>query len=191
MRLATFEANGSQTFGIVKDTGFIDAGRHLRTAPLEGCAAAGISPDVERARIQAAGLRIRRKLLAATVHAWQGFLCPAQLRVQSSRTGSPQAPASAHRHRFSDCHVGPGQSLRKPGETTEFDFEGEVAVVIGRTGRRVPVSEAMDHVAGLTAYNDATPRDWMRHTRHFTSAKNFPSTASFGPGFPPSMSGAT
>jgi 2-keto-4-pentenoate hydratase/2-oxohepta-3-ene-1,7-dioic acid hydratase in catechol pathway len=71
--------------------------------------------------------------------------------------------------------------LARPASTQEFDYEGEIAVVIGEGGRHIPAQDALAAVAGITCYNDATPRDWMRHSRHFTAAKNFPSTAAIGP----------
>src|SRR5690606_26197886 len=83
--------------------------------------------------------------------------------------------------RFPDTHVGQGMPLVRPAATREFDYEGEIAVVIGEGGRHIPAKDALAAVAGITCYNDATPRDWMRHSRHFTAAKNFPSTAAIGP----------
>jgi 2-keto-4-pentenoate hydratase/2-oxohepta-3-ene-1,7-dioic acid hydratase in catechol pathway len=61
------------------------------------------------------------------------------------------------------------------------DFEGELAVVIGRGGRRIPRERALGHVAGYSCYNDISIRDWQRHTSQFTPGKNFPRTGGFGP----------
>jgi 2-keto-4-pentenoate hydratase/2-oxohepta-3-ene-1,7-dioic acid hydratase in catechol pathway len=68
-----------------------------------------------------------------------------------------------------------------PNESTELDYEGELAVVIGTGGRRIPVEKALDHVVGYSCYNDGSIRDWQRHTSQFTPGKNFPHTGSFGP----------
>ena len=62
-----------------------------------------------------------------------------------------------------------------------MDYEGELAVIIGREGRRIPESQALDFVAGYSCYQDASVRDWQRHSSQFTAGKNFPSTGGFGP----------
>ena len=65
--------------------------------------------------------------------------------------------------------------------TERFDYEGELAVVIGRGGRAIARDRALEHVAGYAAFNDASVRDWQRHTSQFTPGKNFPASGGFGP----------
>ena len=65
--------------------------------------------------------------------------------------------------------------------STEVDYEGELAVVIGRSGRRIRRDRALAHVAGYSCYNDISIRDWQRHTSQFTPGKNFVRTGAFGP----------
>lgn len=83
--------------------------------------------------------------------------------------------------RWADTLVGHGQPLICPPETARFDYEGELAVVIGKGGRRIARADAMAHVAGFAAFNDASVRDWQRHNIQFTPGKNFPATGAFGP----------
>jgi len=83
--------------------------------------------------------------------------------------------------RFADSQAAHGQPLLRPKVSTDFDYEGELAVVIGQGGRYIPRSEAMRHVAGYSCYNDGSVRDWQRHTIQFTPGKNFPQTGAFGP----------
>jgi 2-keto-4-pentenoate hydratase/2-oxohepta-3-ene-1,7-dioic acid hydratase in catechol pathway len=83
--------------------------------------------------------------------------------------------------RFADTQVGSGESVRIPIESTQIDYEGELAVVIGKDGRRIPASDAFAHIAGYSCYNDISVRDWQRHTTQFTPGKNFPLTGAFGP----------
>ncbi len=83
--------------------------------------------------------------------------------------------------RFSDTQVGHGAPILVPADSTEFELEGELAAVIGRAGRAIPESEALDHVAGYSIYNDASARDWQRHSTQYTAGKNFPGTGAFGP----------
>jgi 2-keto-4-pentenoate hydratase/2-oxohepta-3-ene-1,7-dioic acid hydratase in catechol pathway len=83
--------------------------------------------------------------------------------------------------RFVDSHVGHGQPMVKPAVSDRFDYEGEVAVVIGRRTYHVRAADAPDHVLGYAAYNDGSVRDWQRHTVQWTAGKNFTGTGGFGP----------
>jgi 2-keto-4-pentenoate hydratase/2-oxohepta-3-ene-1,7-dioic acid hydratase in catechol pathway len=78
--------------------------------------------------------------------------------------------------------VGHRQPLLKPPETGQLDYAGEIALVIGREGRRIPEHKALEHVAGLTVMNEGAARDWMRHGEfHVTQGKNFEGTGAVGP----------
>lgn len=83
--------------------------------------------------------------------------------------------------RFADTLAGHRQPIVRPRASDKLDFEGELAVVIGRPGRRIARADAMQHIAGYSCFNDATLRDFQRHTSQFTPGKNFPLTAGFGP----------
>lgn len=74
-----------------------------------------------------------------------------------------------------------GKSLLIPRESDQFDYEGEIAIVIGRGGRRITEADAWAHVAGVSCFNDASVRDWQYHTTQFAPGKNFPFTGAFGP----------
>ena len=74
-----------------------------------------------------------------------------------------------------------GQPIRCPRESAHLDYEGEIAIVIGKPGRRIAESEAWAHVAGYACYNDGSVRDWQRHTSQFTPGKNYVATGAFGP----------
>lgn len=83
--------------------------------------------------------------------------------------------------RFADSLVGFGEALLKPACSANYDFEGELAVIIGRSGFRVREEDAMSHVAGYACFNDGSVRDWQKHTSQFTPGKNFHRSGSFGP----------
>ncbi|SOE06172.1 2-keto-4-pentenoate hydratase/2-oxohepta-3-ene-1,7-dioic acid hydratase (catechol pathway) [Variovorax sp. YR752] len=74
-----------------------------------------------------------------------------------------------------------GEPLLRPVESTQLDYEGELAIVIGKKGRRISEADAWDHIFGVSCFNDASVRDWQHHTRQFTPGKNFPRTGGFGP----------
>lgn len=84
--------------------------------------------------------------------------------------------------RFPDSFTGHDQSLVRPPESPQLDYEGEIVVVIGKAGRRIPIEDARDHIAGLTLGNEGTIRDWVRHAKfNVTQGKNWESTGSYGP----------
>jgi len=69
----------------------------------------------------------------------------------------------------------------KPRVSERFDYEGELAIIIGQPGRHISQENALQHIAGYACYNDGSVRDWQRHTHQFTPGKNFDGTGSFGP----------
>ncbi len=83
--------------------------------------------------------------------------------------------------RFADTQVGSEAPIVRPRISQALDFEGELAVIIGRGGRYIDRERALQHVAGYSCYNDVSVRDWQRHTHQFTPGKNFPNTGAFGP----------
>ncbi len=83
--------------------------------------------------------------------------------------------------RFGSSVVGHGAPLRHPRVSERYDYEGELAVIIGRRGRQVSESDAMNFVAGYACFNDGSVRDFQRHTSQFTPGKNFDHSGAFGP----------
>jgi len=83
--------------------------------------------------------------------------------------------------RVANSQVGHGDSMCCPSVSDQLDYEGELAVVVGRAGRHIPRSSAFDHIAGYACYNDGSVRDWQRHTSQITPGKNFSATGGFGP----------
>ncbi|NLR40686.1 fumarylacetoacetate hydrolase family protein [Novosphingobium sp. ERW19] len=98
-----------------------------------------------------------------------------------AETGRDQKEFPAIFTRWADSLIADGEPLVRPPETTRFDYEGELAVVIGKGGRRIPREKALEHVAGYSVFNDGSVRDWQRHNIQFTPGKNFPGTGAFGP----------
>jgi 2-keto-4-pentenoate hydratase/2-oxohepta-3-ene-1,7-dioic acid hydratase in catechol pathway len=83
--------------------------------------------------------------------------------------------------RVANSQAGHGQAILVPRESTALDFEGEIAVIVGKPGRRIAQSAAWEHVAGYACYNDASVRDWQTATSQWTAGKNFARTGAFGP----------
>jgi 2-keto-4-pentenoate hydratase/2-oxohepta-3-ene-1,7-dioic acid hydratase in catechol pathway len=83
--------------------------------------------------------------------------------------------------RFASSFVAAGQPVRRPAESEQFDYEAELAVVIGRTARRVSEADAMDCVAGYACMAENSVRDWQKHSAQATAGKNFVHSGAFGP----------
>jgi len=84
--------------------------------------------------------------------------------------------------RFLRSFTAHGQSLIRPPESVQLDYEGEIAIVIGKAGRRIAERDALDHIAALTLSNEGTIRDWVRHAKfNVTQGKNFDRSGSLGP----------
>jgi 2-keto-4-pentenoate hydratase/2-oxohepta-3-ene-1,7-dioic acid hydratase in catechol pathway len=83
--------------------------------------------------------------------------------------------------RLAASQIGHDEPLLLPPESERFDYEGEIAVIIGRGGRRIAEEDAWEHIAGYAPYNDGSIRDWQSHTTQWTPGKNFPATGGFGP----------
>jgi 2-keto-4-pentenoate hydratase/2-oxohepta-3-ene-1,7-dioic acid hydratase in catechol pathway len=96
-------------------------------------------------------------------------------------TGREQKAHPAIFVRYADSLIADGQPMVKPAVTTRFDYEGELAVIIGKPCHKIAAADAMAHVAGYACFNDGTARDWQRHNIQFTPGKTFPGTGGFGP----------
>jgi len=86
--------------------------------------------------------------------------------------------------RFPDSIVGHMNSVVRPAASTKYDFEGELAVVIGRAAHHVGARQALGYVAGYACFLDGSVRDYQRHTSQFTAGKNFRHSGAFGPWLP-------
>ncbi|MFN3457392.1 MAG: fumarylacetoacetate hydrolase family protein [Novosphingobium sp.] len=98
-----------------------------------------------------------------------------------AETGREQKEYPAIFTRWADSLVADGDPLVRPTESTRFDYEGELAVIVGKAGRRIPRAKAQEHIAGYSVFNDGSVRDWQRHNIQFTPGKTFPGTGAFGP----------
>ena len=83
--------------------------------------------------------------------------------------------------RVAESQVGHKQPIVRPRESTDLDYEAEIAVIIGKPGRRISQKDSWSHIAGYSCYNDGSVRDWQRHTIQWTAGKNFARTGGFGP----------
>ncbi|MEJ8572630.1 fumarylacetoacetate hydrolase family protein [Microbaculum marinum] len=98
------------------------------------------------------------------------------------RDGSQEAPYPSMFVRFPGSFVGHRTPIERPPVSDQLDYEGEIALVIGTPGRRIPAERALGHVAGATLANEGTVRDWVRHAKfNVTQGKNFDRSGAIGP----------
>jgi 2-keto-4-pentenoate hydratase/2-oxohepta-3-ene-1,7-dioic acid hydratase in catechol pathway len=185
MRLASFERNGRPGFGVVTGGGIVDASARLRGKPrgLREALAAGALPELARLTSASPDFGLDDVALAPPIpDAAAKLLCVGINYLPHIREMGRERPDKPVIFvRFVDSIVGHDRPLLKPRESEQFDYEGELAVVIGKRARRVSRERALDYVAGYSCFNDGSIRDFQRHSGQFTPGKNFHASGSFGP----------
>ncbi len=185
MRLLSFESNGRPGFGVVVGDGVVDASERLAGKPrsLREALAAGALPLLERMSAMQADFRLSDVTFAPVIpDVAAKLLCVGvnyMPHIREMGRERPDRPVIFVR--FRDSIVGHQQQLLKPRESEQLDFEGELAVVIGKRARRVAKDRALDYVAGYACFNDGSVRDFQRHSGQFTPGKNFHASGAFGP----------
>ena len=184
MRLASFRTAQGASYGAVTKQGIVDLGRRL-----------GNRYSDLRTLLERNGLEEARKAAGATADykesdvTWlpvipnPGKIVCVGLNYEEHRqeTGRDKTEQPALFLRLAESQVGHRQPILRPRESKNLDYEAEIAVVIGRAGRRISQKDAWDHIAGYSCYNDGSVRDWQRHTIQWTAGKNFAGTGGFGP----------
>lgn len=187
MKFTSFATADSAGYGIATDTGVISLDRRLRYSSLRALIAAS-ALDEARARADAAddfGYD-QIKLLPPIPDPAHIFCVGTNYldhlsEVQDAGIDRKRAPYPAIFTRFPDTLVGHGQPLLRPRVSEQFDYETELAVIIGKPGRYISEADAMAHIAGYTCFNDGSIRDWQFHTNQITPGKNFHASGSAGP----------
>ncbi len=181
MKLLSFSRNNKATWGVATDAGVIDCGSLFPTlrAALE-------ANGLDKVKAFAAGRAADAKLTDITflpvIPDPGKIICVGlnyQDHVKETKRDNTENPALFIR--LAESQVGHNQPILLPPESTHLDFECEIAVIIGKAGRRISEKDSWSHVAGYAPYNDGSVRDWQRHTIQWTAGKNFSKTGGFGP----------
>jgi 2-keto-4-pentenoate hydratase/2-oxohepta-3-ene-1,7-dioic acid hydratase in catechol pathway len=190
MHLASYHIRGRTSFGVRSGDGLVDL--RLRLSPRYQSMLDVLREDaLEEAKSIAAGVRADYPLseveFLPPVPGAEKILCigvnyanrDAEVAGLGGNEGAKypsmffKPPASM---------VGHNQPILRPVESEQLEYEGEIALVIGKAGRRIPKERALDHVAGITMCNEGTIRDWIRHGRfNVTQGKSWDATGSIGP----------
>ncbi len=182
MKLISFVTHSVASYGTLESTEVLDLGAVLRgrfptLKALLGEDFVRIARETDAPRLALAEV----KLLPPVPDPAKILCIGKNYEEHRVETGGEKLPYPTIFTRFADTLVADGQEAWAPGASTEVDFEGELAVVIGRGGRHIAAEDALSHVAGYSCFNDISIRDWQRHTTQFTPGKNFPRTGGFGP----------
>jgi 2-keto-4-pentenoate hydratase/2-oxohepta-3-ene-1,7-dioic acid hydratase in catechol pathway len=187
MKLASYKVRGRESFGAVVGDGVVDLKLRLG-AGCDGVLALLRAGALDKAREAARGARADFPLSEVTllppVPAPEKILCIginyANRNADYGDQDVPKYPSIFYRAPNSlTAHM---QPLVRPRESEQLDYEGEIALVIDRGGRRIAADAALDHVAGITLCNEGTIRDWIRHGKfNVTQGKNWDATGSIGP----------
>ena len=184
MRLVSYERQGKAGFGLVVGDGVVDLGVALggRYADLKALLAAdalsearacqGRSPDFALSGVS---------LLPVIPNPGKIWCAGLNYGEHVQETGRQVTEQPMFFLRVADSQVGHGSAIPRPPESVKLDYEGEIAVVIGKSGRRIAEADAWSHIAGYACYNDGSVRDWQMHTQQWCPGKNFWRTGGFGP----------
>jgi len=187
-QFVTFEHNQQIKYGLARADSLVDLTTKygsrwsgLREVIADGALltladeTASLDADLDLAEVE----------LLPPIHFPEKILCvgvnyPA--RNEEYKDGQEAPPYPSLFPRFARSFVGHNQPIIRAQASTQFDYEGEVVLVIGKAGRHISVEAALDHIAGVTLCNEACLRDWLRHAKfNVTQGKNFDSSGSLGP----------
>ena len=183
MRCVSFEIEGRERYGLLDGDAVHAAGAEFAArypdlrAALLGDALAELETGVESVSLAADELRF-----LPVIPAPGKILCVGvnyRPHVEEMGRDVPEHPVVFVR--FPSSLVGHDEPVVRPRVSSRYDYEGELAVVIGKAGRYVPRDRAWDHVAGLCPFLDGSVRDYQRHSGQFTPGKNFPGSGAMGP----------
>lgn len=185
MKLVSFKHAGQAMYGIVKDDVYLAVPPAFlaRFSDLAAVLKADALAELAQA-VSAAGVAIPPSSTQAlpVIPNPGKFICVGlnyKTHVAETKRADSEYPSLFLR--FNDTLAANGDAVLRPAFSERFDWEGELAFVIGKGGRNIPKAQAFEHIAGYSCLNDISVRDWQRHTHQFTPGKNFPGTAPMGP----------
>ena len=189
MRLLNFRIEGRESFGALGPKGVVDLGGRLRSVSPANIVAAlrcGLTAQMSSLAAQLAPDHALQDLeiLSPTGSGLRYFCIGVNYpeRNEEYRDGSERPKYPSIFTRSHTSFAAPGQPILRPRESEQLDYEGEIVLVLGRGGRRIPQQEAMAHVFGYSCANEGTVRDWLRHAKfNVTPGKNFDRSGSIGP----------
>jgi len=182
MKLASFTARGAESYGLVVGDGLVDLRARLPACPtLRAALAADALGEIAGARGAKPDLALTDVTLLPPIPQPDKIVCIGlNYRAHAAEAGLKVPEHPSLFLRLTNTLVPHGGALVRPSLSSDMDYEGELAVVIGRGGRHIPRASALDHVAGYACFNDGSLRDYQfKHS--VAVGKNFVKTGGFGP----------
>jgi len=182
MKLISFRHIGRQSYGFIDDDHrVIDLGA-LPNAPadLKSALAQGVIASLVRDATAQLSLH-EIELLPVIPNPGKIFCVGHNYESHRQETGRAKVDYPSIFTRFADTLTAHDTPIIRPTVSESLDFEGELAVIIGKPGRHISEAEALGYVAGYAPFNEASVREWQWHTQQFIPGKNFPQTGGFGP----------
>lgn len=186
MRFVSFESQGQASYGLWKNENQwlqVPANFQATYPDLKSVIAANQLTELEKVS-SASGQSVQASmatLLPVIPNPGKVFCVGLNYKTHVAEMKRADSEHPAIFIRFADSLSAHGADLPKPVATNRFDFEGELAVIIGKGGRNISQADAWEHIAGYSCFNDGTARDWQRHTHQWAPGKNFPKTGPLGP----------
>ena len=184
MKFASFRINGATSWGLIDGAEAVDLGALTRDrfADLKSLIAAGALAEVAVLAAKAPRHPVAGIAWLPVIPNPDKILCIGlNYETHRKETGRTEVENPTVFGRFANSQTGHLANIIRPRVSKDLDFEGELAVIIGRPGRYISRAAAWDHIAGYACYNEGSVRDFQRHTHQFTPGKNFPETGAFGP----------
>ena len=185
MRLLSFHHAGRTTYGAAVEAQYVVPPEDfLARYPDLVSVLRAQAQDELQAALEAHGTRISpdaTQALPVVPHPGKVICVGLNYKTHVAETKRPDSEHPSLFIRFADSLAAHGDVVLRPAFSDRFDWEGELAFVIGKGGRHIPQAQAFEHIAGYTCFNDISVRDWQRHTHQFTPGKNFPGTGPLGP----------
>jgi 2-keto-4-pentenoate hydratase/2-oxohepta-3-ene-1,7-dioic acid hydratase in catechol pathway len=181
MKLLSFAVGGRDYFGAISGDGVVTLNDKIGQPDLRAALAAGAIEAMRKtAKDAAPDHKLADIRFLPVIPRPEKILCAGiNYRSHAAETGRELPKQPSMFIRFADTLLGHDGEMIRPSVSDNFDFEGELAVVIGKGGRHIPAARALDHVAGYTCFVDGSVRDYQKFS--VTSGKNFPGTGPLGP----------
>jgi 2-keto-4-pentenoate hydratase/2-oxohepta-3-ene-1,7-dioic acid hydratase in catechol pathway len=184
MKFASFKINGATSWGLIDGNEAVDLGAVLRDrfVDLKSAIAADALKEAAGADAKAARHPLADITWLPVVPNPDKILCIG-LNYENHRkeTGREEVENPTVFGRFANSQTGHLANMIRPRVSSHLDYEGELALIVGKPGRYISRKDAWGHIAGYACYNEGSVRDYQRHTSQFTPGKNFPNTGAFGP----------
>jgi 2-keto-4-pentenoate hydratase/2-oxohepta-3-ene-1,7-dioic acid hydratase in catechol pathway len=180
MKFTSFTHAGKASWGLVLGDQVADLGGVM--PDLKSAIAAGVLADMAGPAANAPKLALSAISYLPLIPNPDKILCVGlNYEMHRKETGRSEVEHPTIFSRYANSQIGHEAPLVRPRGSTDFDYEGELAVIIGTAGRYIKAEDAYGHVAGYACYNDGSVRDFQYHTHQFIPGKNFPGTGAFGP----------